>query len=375
MVDTGSTDGTAELAASLGARVAHVAWEDDFAAARNASLRMCTGSWIFVIDADERLDARDLPEFRRLLDDRKPWAYRFETRNYTTNPNTAQFRPCLEGDSASRGFPGWFPSTKVRLFPNDPSLEFTGVVHELVNSSLERGKYTIGFSGVPIHHYPLLRTPEALARKAAQYIALGLEKIRRSPEDPKAHVELGNQYADVGDYASAAAAYRAALGLEPANAETLKDLGGVLHLMGRDHEAQAALELAVRLQPDLRDGWRNLGVVHAGSEAWERAARCFRQALRSDPGWFEGHRYLSVALEKAGQADEAAAEARLALERLPQSVEAAGQYVSLMVRLGHEAQARELLETLLVIQPHACGWRWGLERLVAGEPSMDRAGS
>ena len=36
--DTGSTDGTPELAAELGATVTHGRWTDDFAAARNDAL-------------------------------------------------------------------------------------------------------------------------------------------------------------------------------------------------------------------------------------------------------------------------------------------------------------------------------------------------
>jgi hypothetical protein len=52
--DTGSTDGTAELAASLGATVTIGRWADDFAAARNAALASCTADWVLSVDADER---------------------------------------------------------------------------------------------------------------------------------------------------------------------------------------------------------------------------------------------------------------------------------------------------------------------------------
>jgi glycosyltransferase involved in cell wall biosynthesis len=41
VVDTGSTDGTRELAARLGARVFEFPWVDDFAAARNESRKSC----------------------------------------------------------------------------------------------------------------------------------------------------------------------------------------------------------------------------------------------------------------------------------------------------------------------------------------------
>jgi tetratricopeptide (TPR) repeat protein len=55
VLDTGSRDGTRELARRLGARTAEFTWCDDFAAARNASLELASGDWALVLDADELL--------------------------------------------------------------------------------------------------------------------------------------------------------------------------------------------------------------------------------------------------------------------------------------------------------------------------------
>ena len=55
VVDTGSTDDTAAIAASFGARVIHSPFQDDFAAVRNVSLDAATHPWILVLDADEVL--------------------------------------------------------------------------------------------------------------------------------------------------------------------------------------------------------------------------------------------------------------------------------------------------------------------------------
>ncbi len=53
VVDTGSTDGTVALAQSLGAKVFHFDWIDDFSAARNEAFSHCTGDWILWLDADD----------------------------------------------------------------------------------------------------------------------------------------------------------------------------------------------------------------------------------------------------------------------------------------------------------------------------------
>ena len=55
VVDTGSADATRDVAAAAGALVHDVPWRDDFAAARNASLDLCRGRWVLVLDADEVL--------------------------------------------------------------------------------------------------------------------------------------------------------------------------------------------------------------------------------------------------------------------------------------------------------------------------------
>ena len=55
--DTGSRDGTPELARRAGARVLVGYWDDDFARARNEALGMTRARWSLTVDADERLVA------------------------------------------------------------------------------------------------------------------------------------------------------------------------------------------------------------------------------------------------------------------------------------------------------------------------------
>jgi glycosyltransferase involved in cell wall biosynthesis len=56
VVDTGSTDRTAEAAAALGARVEHFEWINDFAAARNYAISFSTGDVVICPDADMWFD-------------------------------------------------------------------------------------------------------------------------------------------------------------------------------------------------------------------------------------------------------------------------------------------------------------------------------
>lgn len=55
VLDTGSSDGTPDIARRAGARVESFDWCDDFSAARNASLQLADADWALVLDADEWL--------------------------------------------------------------------------------------------------------------------------------------------------------------------------------------------------------------------------------------------------------------------------------------------------------------------------------
>src|SRR3954470_19000741 len=55
VAETASADRTAQVAEGLGARVYPFAWDDDFAAARNAALERATSEWVLWLNPDEEL--------------------------------------------------------------------------------------------------------------------------------------------------------------------------------------------------------------------------------------------------------------------------------------------------------------------------------
>ena len=69
VLDTGSEDASAAVAASLGAVVHHFAWRDDFAAARNGALGYATGDWIVFIDADEYFSSETRGNLRTVIEE------------------------------------------------------------------------------------------------------------------------------------------------------------------------------------------------------------------------------------------------------------------------------------------------------------------
>lgn len=66
IVDTGSTDGTKQLAAGYTQKLYDFIWVDDFSAARNFAFSKATKEYIYSADADEVLDEANRERFRRL---------------------------------------------------------------------------------------------------------------------------------------------------------------------------------------------------------------------------------------------------------------------------------------------------------------------
>lgn len=69
IVDTGSTDGTADVARREADRFESVPWQDSFSAARNECLPLVTGDWVLWLDAGERIDEVPAQQLRNFVDE------------------------------------------------------------------------------------------------------------------------------------------------------------------------------------------------------------------------------------------------------------------------------------------------------------------
>ncbi|TAE55983.1 MAG: glycosyltransferase [Oscillatoriales cyanobacterium] len=113
VVDTGSQDGTPEIATQYGAKVGYFEWCDDFAAARNYALSLVTGEWILVLDADEELVVTSV-DFRETL------KFHPEALAYSIIRTEVRHQA------------GMTPLHMIRLFRNLPEIRYVGRFHEQI---------------------------------------------------------------------------------------------------------------------------------------------------------------------------------------------------------------------------------------------------
>jgi tetratricopeptide (TPR) repeat protein len=216
-------------------------------------------------------------------------------------------------------------------------------------------------------------------------LALGLEGVRRRPEDPLAYLQLAYLQRARGDLPAAIAAARKAVALRPDNAESVSILGVYLNETGRAAEVLRLLEPYVTgPEPDLdvltaygmalaalgrrSDALRaferaravdpssamvrvNIGTVYLMDDDLDQAGRSFQAALEIDPGVARAHNSLGVIAAREGRTEEAIAHWKRAVALDARDYQTLFNLGSVLHRQGRTQEARGYLEAYLRVAP------------------------
>lgn len=121
IIDTGSTDGTQDIARRYADVFEEIEWPNSFAIARNYSLERASGTYILVLDGDEYIpDPRHWTLLRQALTNQKPVAARICVHNVLP-PSEVIAADVL-----------W----QERVFLNHPSIRYEGKVHNQIIKSI-----------------------------------------------------------------------------------------------------------------------------------------------------------------------------------------------------------------------------------------------
>ena len=335
--DTGSSDTTAAAAAAAGAQVVTVPWSDDFAAARNAAGAAARGRWILLLDADERIGAGDFARLRAALAGRD-CAFVQEARNYMVGRTHVEWQPSLgHYPDEEAGYPGYFVSRRIGVFPNRPDLRFSGRVHESVMPAVEAAGLPLHLLDVPIHHYGYVQGDAVNIARSARYRHLARLKVEDDPQDPAARLEWATALLEQG-HPDLAAAELATVCSGPAGFSPVVRAHVLLGRLRREggalDEAARLLETAVAQDPTVLFGWLELIRCRADQEDWPRVAGSLAAARAALPrGSLLLDREELRLLIKVGRLAEAADLARRLVAACPQWTELA-PLVQRLERLG-----------------------------------------
>jgi len=157
IVDSGSTDGTVDIARTAGATVIETADWPGFGPQKNRALDAATGDWILSVDADERIPDSLREEILATL--KQP------THDAYALPRLSSFCGYFIRHA------GWYPDYIVRLFKKDAGRFSTDLVHENV---IVKGAQ-VGHLRSHIIHYSYL-DDDVYLRKLGQYSTLGAQQ-------------------------------------------------------------------------------------------------------------------------------------------------------------------------------------------------------
>lgn len=347
LVDTGSTDDTVAIAESYGAVIGHFPWINDFAAARNESLRLASGEWALWIDADEQLDPSCLTAFDKGIVRPHLGGYSIEIVNYLDDSGTTTE----------------FVHNPTRLFRRIENVQFSEPIHEQITPSL----MALGLPWTPlpdcrIHHDGYRQAALEEKKKVERTLSILEEVVKKNPDDPFQLFNLANTYFVQGDYKKAVqSAERCVQFMPSAGAEyghaafqvlisSVETLGNhedalkwceqcdktaykgvineylrstVLLNMGRVEEAAKTCKASLAMEwPEGCIGDKGIadfrrhalyGQILGCLNRWDESLAMFNEALNRQPGFLPAHLGRAMAFEKLGRLTEAEADYRIAI--------------------------------------------------------------
>lgn len=384
IIDTGSTDRTVEIAKSFGAKLGHFDWINDFAAARNESLKHCTGDWVLVLDADEAIDPSDFSVIRAHLEQSEPLAFYMPIRTYFLDGGQSSLDVAVTRNESNytegKAYPYYAEAPGLRLFKRFDDLRFVGTVHELVNSYFESRQMPIGRTSAVLHHYGKLDTSREAIKKVL-YLKLAEDDARRDPTNHQYQFNVMMQAMVAGEWKKTLRAAEAYIRLKreapflvfiaagmahymldrpkealayydqlllaaPEHAMALTYRAQALGRLGRLAEARESLEKAIAINPSFMTPFINLAELEGQAGTYEEARKALIRGIAANPS--EEHFYQAIVqLDLSHQkSEQAAADAWEAIQALPSG--GAGEWHRLvaasLLKQGKTAPAMAIIE-------------------------------
>lgn len=167
VVDSHSTDGTAEIAEKMGARVIQVPFQG-FGDLRNQAIAACQAEWIFSLDSDERCTPQVRDEIFTVIHSNSPHDIYFVPRkNY------------FMGRWIQHG--GWYPDYRQpQLFRRGSLSYVTDSVHE---NYICHGTQPVGYLQHALWQIPFANLAEMM-HKANRYSSLGIDRLAKKNKKP-----------------------------------------------------------------------------------------------------------------------------------------------------------------------------------------------
>jgi glycosyltransferase involved in cell wall biosynthesis len=200
VVDTGSTDRTVEIAESLGAKVFHFEWIEDFSAARNFALDKAKGDWVIFLDCDEYFNDSSIALIRNYI------------KNINENRNVNGVLTELINIDKENNITSTMKNISPRIFRNKKTIRYKNKIHEyLVDLEREKHNFNVVFidmsNDLKVLHTGYDSKVLKEKDKNARNINMLKKELDEKPEDSQLNLYMSKslfmnqQYKESLDYA------------------------------------------------------------------------------------------------------------------------------------------------------------------------------
>jgi tetratricopeptide (TPR) repeat protein len=185
----------------------------------------------------------------------------------------------------------------------------------------------------------------------ASAASLWTATVRDCPENPRAHVNLGQALAQAGRWPEAAAQFESALRLQPDYVAAHHNLGLAQLELGRPADAAAHFATALRLNPAFVEAAYNGGNACSAAGRPADAAALYRHTLQLDPAHARAHYNLANTLVELGRFAEAIPHYRESVRLAPARADAHFNLANALFQTGRPAEAIPEYEAVLRLAP------------------------
>jgi len=286
VVDTGSTDGTKEIAEKHGADIYDFKWIDDFGAARNFALSKAETDWLMMADADDAMDEADVMALKSKL----------ESLNDDVWGIFLPYRIHIEDDNAA--LLAYIP----RIWKKSLKVKYDLMIHEYLHPTPKQLKHFIRLDFPVLHQKTLVDYKKSHERN----LKILYKAVKSHPEERRYYFYLGhdNQYS--GNIEEAIVWYGKYAGLKDTNSHELNrvllNLGNCFLKTGKVGEAKKAYLDAIKAAADFIEPYLALGNLYKAAGDYVSAVKYYSAAAQCKPPrthvFVNGSMYKGLAQKK-----------------------------------------------------------------------------
>lgn len=297
LVDTGSTDKTLEIAGKFDkVKIFHQPWQNDFSFHRNYSIEQATKSWIFIIDADERVIPGDGENVKKVMVGLENDIFIIAVDIFNLYGQPRVIRSHAKG---------------LRFFWRANNPKYIGRIH---NRPIVEGGAKLYKLPFRINHFGYDMPKEIMAKKYERTITLCREWTKDEPENPEAWMQLARvmkvkdgqpnfeEFPEVIKIIeSGLAQTNGDFDLCHIRAQLLNLMAWVKHALKEDEEAISYGKMALALYPEYLDAVLIIGLAYAFGKNTALGEIWLKRYLMEQEAYQYSDRVNGIAMENINE--------------------------------------------------------------------------